>query len=280
MVVTITTLCENTVGQGQLMAEWGLSFLVEADGATVLFDTGRETAAVYNADRLGIDLRAVDIIALSHGHYDHTGGLREVLRRQRRRLEIVAHPDVWAAKYVRDRSGETRYIGIPHTLEELEGLGADFNFSREPVAITENILTTGEIPLVTSYEGVGQSFFVKNGGEYHTDDIPDDMALIIKTPVGLVIVLGCAHRGIMNTIYHAQAITGVSEVHTVVGGSHLIGADEERLWWTLGALRELDIKQLGLCHCTGFAAACAMAGEFGERFIPVNTGARINVYWE
>lgn len=277
MAGTITLLSENTAGRGGLLAEWGLSCLVETGDAVILFDTGQGEAVVPNADTLDRDLGVVDSIVLSHGHFDHTGGLRPVLRRLGRRVEIIAHPDIWAAKYSRDSGGGMHYIGIPHNLEELESLGADFHFSREPVPLSDDIITSGEIPLATAYEDVGTSFYVKEGSDYQPDDIPDDLALIIKTAAGLVIVLGCGHRGIINTIYHAREITGISAVHTVVGGSHLMAAGEERLWWTVNALRELDVAQLALCHCTGFAAACTLAGEFGERFLPVAAGSRINI---
>lgn len=277
MELRLTTLSENTAGMGDYLAEWGLSILVETEEATVLLDTGKSISAVHNADVLGIDLKRIDRIILSHGHFDHTGGLRQLLLRMRCEVEIVAHPDVWGAQYHR-RSGEReRYIGIPFARRELEGLGARFNLTAEPVRISAGIMTTGEIPMVTGFESIDPNLYVEEAGGWQPDRLRDDMALVISTGLGLVVVLGCAHRGIINTLYHAQQLTGVTAIHTVVGGSHLMSASEEQLWLTIAALKELDVQRLGLCHCTGLPAASLLARELGDRFFFNNAGTRITV---
>ncbi len=143
MEIRVTTLNENTASYGYL-AEWGLSILVEVDGMRILMDTGLSFSAMHNAHLMGIDLSTVDRIVLSHGHADHTGGLANVLKIMRKEVEVVAHPDVWASKYTR-RNGQEKeqYIGIPFSHEELESRGARFNLSKEPVHISEHIMTTG-----------------------------------------------------------------------------------------------------------------------------------------
>ena len=114
MKFRITTLTENTAsGPSELLGEWGFSALLETDSTNILMDTGHGVSTTYNADILGIDLGEVDIMVLSHGHHDHTGGLRAVLRRMRKEIEIIAHPDVWAAKYGRREGHEARYSGMP-----------------------------------------------------------------------------------------------------------------------------------------------------------------------
>ncbi len=277
-MLRITTLSENTAMLGDFLGEWGLSMLVEMDGTMVLLDSGSGRSVVHNADSLGIDLRKVDRIVLSHGHYDHTGGLREVLRRMKKQVEIVAHPDIWEAKYARGRgSHRTRYIGIPFQRRELEGLGASFRLTGEPVAITDSILTTGEIPMVTDFERVDEILYVERDGELKPDGLADDQALVIKTGQGLVVVLGCAHRGMINTLYHARQLTGVSRIHTVIGGSHLIGASEEQLRKTIAVLKELDVQRLSLCHCTGLQAISVLAREFEGRFAFNTVGSVIQV---
>jgi 7,8-dihydropterin-6-yl-methyl-4-(beta-D-ribofuranosyl)aminobenzene 5'-phosphate synthase len=278
--LVITTLSENTAGRGSILGEWGLSILVETDEVNILFDTGKSFAAAYNADTLGIDLSRVDRIVLSHGHYDHTGGLREVLRRispKKGRIEIVAHPQVWADKYSRREGQEDRFSGVPFQRGELENLGARFILSTEPVKITETAMTTGEVPQVTAFEDIPSGVFVKEGDSFRADDFPDDQALVIKTLQGLVIILGCAHRGMVNTLYHAQEITGVKVIDTVIGGSHLVGADEERVERTIAAIKELDVHRLGLCHCTSQPVAARMACELGDRFFFNNAGTRIEL---
>jgi 7,8-dihydropterin-6-yl-methyl-4-(beta-D-ribofuranosyl)aminobenzene 5'-phosphate synthase len=260
---------------GDFLGEWGLSVLIETDTTNILLDTGTSISAIHNADTLGVDLQKIDKIVLSHGHYDHTGGLREVLRQMRKEVEIVAHPDVWQAKYSRREGKPDRYIGIPFQREELESSGARFRLTKEPTKITENIWTTGEVPMVTGYETIDPFLFIKHDSEFQPDLVLDDQAVIIKTPLGLVIVLGCAHRGMINTIYYAREITGISEVLAVIGGSHLIGATEERLYQSIAALRELGVQKLGLCHCTDLPVISVLAQEFGESFIFNKAGTRL-----
>jgi len=272
MELRITTLSENTASIGDFLAEWGLSILVETDEANVLLDTGKSISASYNADTLGIDLNKIDKIVLSHGHYDHTGGLRQILRRMRKEVEIIAHPDIWAPKYARRQDEADRYIGIPFQRQELEWLGASFNLTTKPVKITESIMTTGEIPMVTEYEEIDRDLFVKEDTGWQPDKLLDDQALIITTEQGLVVILGCAHRGIINTLYHARQLTGGRPIHTVVGGSHLSRAPEEQTWSTIAALKELGVQRLGLCHCTGLASASLLAQEFGDSFFFNNAG--------
>jgi len=266
MTIRITTLSENTAGMGDFLGEWGLSILLETEGTTILFDSGKSTSAVYNADSLNVDLVKINKIVLSHGHYDHTGGLRNMLRRIGKEIDIVAHPDIWQAKYSRRKDEPDRYIGIPFQQKELESLGARFNLVKKSVGIAENVFTTGEVPMVTDFEKIDEGLFVKEESGWQPDKLFDDQALVIKTEVGLVIILGCAHRGVINTLYHARQLTGVDKIHTVIGGSHLMGVSEERLWQTIGALRELGIQKMGLCHCTDLPADSLLAQEFGERF--------------
>ena len=274
MEVRITTLSENTANYGYI-AEWGLSILVEVEGARILMDTGLSFSAVHNAQLMGIDLSTIDHIVLSHGHADHTGGLRDVLK-IKGEVEVIAHPDIWVPKYVR-RDGEPReqYIGMPFTREELESLGARFKLVREPVHITEQVMTTGEIPMSSAYEEIGNNLFVKKAGMLHPDPLADDLALIIDTDFGLVVILGCAHRGIINTVRHAQSITGKELVYAVVGGTHLFRASEERLEKTIVDLREIGIQKLGVSHCTGFHTSARLAQEFENIFFMNNAGTRV-----
>ncbi len=266
MTLRITTLSENTAGMGDFLGEWGLSVLVETGDTSILFDTGKSISAVYNADSLNIDLTKVSKIILSHGHYDHTGGLRNVLRRIGKEVEIIAHPDIWQVKYSRRKDEPARYIGIPFQQKELESMGARFKLSKESVRITDDIITTGEVPMVIGYERIDEGLFVKEDSGWQPDKLLDDQAVVIKTGAGLVVILGCAHRGIINTLYHAKQLTGVDKIHTVIGGSHLMGVSEERLWQTIDALRELGIEKMGLCHCTDLPATSLLAQEFGKVF--------------
>ncbi len=218
----------------------------------------------------------IDKIILSHGHYDHTGGLRQLLRKMRKQIEIIAHPDIWAAKYS-SRQEDYRYIGIPFSRQELESLGANFNLTTKSTKITDNIMTTGEIPMLTEFEEIEPYLLIKEDSGFQPDKLLDDQALVINTEQGLVVILGCAHRGIINTLYYAQKLTKVKRIHTVLGGCHLIDASKEQIGSTIAALRELDVQHLGVSHCTGLPAAMIMAQEFGDKFFFNNAGTITNL---
>jgi len=188
MAVRITTLSENTAQLG-FLGEWGLSILVETDNCKVLLDTGMSISAVHNADLMGIDLSTINKIVLSHAHADHTGGLHEVLRRMRKGVEVIAHPDIWVPKYV--RYGEvSRYAGMPQVREYLEALGATFKLSKNPVRISDSIMTSGEIEMTTAYEKIDDRLWVKKGSRMVPDPLADDLALIVRTSEGLVLITG------------------------------------------------------------------------------------------
>ncbi len=271
MEVKITTLSENTAGPGCL-GEWGLCMLVEADGRKILFDTGAGFSAVYNAHLMGIDLATAECIVLSHGHYDHTGGLRDVLTRMHKKIDVYAHPDVWGRKYGRMEVGPERYVGIPFPREALEALGANFKLSPEPAKLTERIMTTGYVPMTNDYEVLEKYLLVKRNGETEQDTLDDDLAMVIDTDFGLVVILGCSHHGIVNTLQQVRKITGKDNIYAAIGGTHLVHASQERLEKTAAALLEMGVQYLGVSHCTGFNAAAYLAQVFGDRFFQNNAG--------
>jgi len=278
MKIKITTLNENTAGLGCL-AEWGLSMLLEVDGQKILFDTGAGNTVPHNAPVLGVDLAAVDKIVLSHGHYDHTGGLRDVLGLMGKEVEVVAHPDIWEAKYKR-RGSAKQSIGIPFPRERLEELGARFNLAREPVRLGEHVLTTGEVPMLTDYEEIDSGLFDEKSGKMLPDELNDDLAIAIDADFGLVVILGCAHRGVVNTLRQAQKITGRELIYAAIGGTHLLNASMERIVRTAADLKEMGVRYLGVSHCTGFTASCYLAQEFGEGFFLNNAGTMLTLPFE
>jgi len=277
-MLKITTLSENTADNLGLLAEWGLSILVETGDANILLDAGQTTSVTHNAKALGIDLRKVDKIVLSHGHTDHTGGLLNVLKTIGKKIEIVAHPDVIDAKYSGKQEDSRENIAMPFQLQELEKLGAAFKLSRKPVKLCPDIMTTGEVPMVTDFEAMpADRFFVKEDKKWCTDELNDDLALIINTKPGLIVLLGCSHHGMINTLYHAQKITGRKEIRMVIGGCHLINSPVERVYKTIDALQALDVRKIGVSHCTGLEASAIMAQAMGDRFFYNNACTRIVV---
>lgn len=273
MKIKITTLSENTA-TGAFLAEWGLSILVDVDGLKILVDTGRGFSTVYNAQLLGIDLSTVDWLVLSHGHLDHTGGLRDVIRRAGK-LEIIAHPDIWQEKYIVPKGQSQEFAGIPFVRQELESDGANFHLTKEPYYITNNILTTGEIPATTSFEKSETNILLKLDGKLLTDPLADDQALVIDSDNGLIVILGCAHRGIINTLCYARKLTGNNSIYAVIGGTHLINASDERINETIAALKSFNVQKLGVSHCTGFHASTLLAQAFGDAFFLNNAGSQL-----
>jgi len=280
MPITVTTLVENTAGSPFTIGEWGQSLLVEADGQKILFDTGPTGMITRNAAALGVDIGSVDRIVLSHGHYDHTGGLQEVLTKILESgkhpdgIEIIAHPDIFTPKHFYIKDLVEKYIGIPFPREELEALGARFNLSEASVKLSENMLTTGEVEITVDFEKIDKDLHVKEGGVQVHDKLADDLGIIIKTDQGLVILLGCAHRGLINTLLHARKITGIKEIYAIIGGTHLISADKEQMQSTIDAVKGFNIKKLGVSHCTGLKSAAILAHEFEGAFFFNSAGTK------
>jgi 7,8-dihydropterin-6-yl-methyl-4-(beta-D-ribofuranosyl)aminobenzene 5'-phosphate synthase len=230
---------------------------------------------LHNADALHLDLHNLDLICLSHGHYDHTGGLMGILQRLNSKICILAHPDIFAPK-LKERP-ILKFIGPPFTRAEAEAAGAIMLEARGPVAIAPGVMTTGEVPRIEPFEKV-EGFWTIKDGQYCQDKIPDDQALAINMEgKGLVVITGCAHAGIINTIKHAQKITGVEELYAVIGGFHLMGADEKRIEATAKALQQLDPAIIRPGHCTGQKAVCLLQEALGERCWPLTVGDSIQI---
>jgi 7,8-dihydropterin-6-yl-methyl-4-(beta-D-ribofuranosyl)aminobenzene 5'-phosphate synthase len=280
MQVRMTTISENTAFARPrgLLAEWGLSILLEADHQKILLDTGASVSAAHNGALLGLDWSRIDALVLSHGHYDHTGGMRQVLTKINKPVKVVAHPAVFDAKYSKIFQDELPgIIGIPFDRKELEKLGAVFQLTGEPVWLSKNVVTSGEIPMTTDYETIDPGLYCRQNGEMVPDPLPDDQALFVKTDQGLVVLLGCAHRGMINTLRHAQKVTGMEAIHTVIGGTHLIRASEVQMELTIAELKEMGVQRMGVSHCTGMHAAVRLANEFGQKFFFNSTGTTVTV---
>jgi 7,8-dihydropterin-6-yl-methyl-4-(beta-D-ribofuranosyl)aminobenzene 5'-phosphate synthase len=275
MAIRFTTLSENTANYG-FLAEWGLSILIEVDGRRILMDTGMSFSAAHNAQLLGIDLSTIDTIVLSHGHRDHTGGLGDILGKKQSEVRVIAHPDIWTDKYTHRESGD-QYIGLPFSRPSLEGMGARFELSGEPVRITDHVMTSGEIPMSSGYETIDDNLLVRQETQLIPDPLSDDMAMIIRTDFGLVVVLGCAHHGLINTLRHARKITGQELIYAVIGGTHLYPASPERVALTIAELRDMGLQKIGVSHCTGFYASSRLAEEFPEGFFLNNAGSQFTL---
>ncbi len=276
MQTTMTVLCENTAGLSlRVVGEHGLSILVERGRERLLFDTGQGIGLLSNAAALGKDLSRVSRLTLSHGHYDHTGGLAALLD-QTPRLTVFAHPDLFTERFARrEVSGEKprlRAIGIPFSREELEAKGAVFDLSSEPREILPGILASGQIRGPARREGRDRRLVVRSGSAFRPDPFLDDLSLVVDTRRGPVLLLGCAHAGLPAIVDHLRREAGIDRYFAVLGGTHL-GAGGPPDWLeAVDILERYRVEKIGTSHCTGFRAASFLAARLGARVSPANAG--------
>ena len=272
----ISIVCENTVaGTIGFIGEHGWSVYIERGDNRIIFDTGQGIGFSNNTRLLNIDLREVQTVILSHGHYDHTLGLQDLFKEEGKKT-LYCHPDCFIPKF--SLRGKTpRYIGIPYTEKELKKMGADIHFITEFTEIMPGIHITGSIPRVTDFESVDSMLKVKGpDDEWETDTLWDDMSVVIETEKGLVVILGCAHSGIINTLKHvAKQMPGLP-IDTVIGGTHLGFADKNQFDKTVDALKAFNIKHLGVSHCTGQINAAKLHHLFKDSFFFASVGTSIS----
>jgi 7,8-dihydropterin-6-yl-methyl-4-(beta-D-ribofuranosyl)aminobenzene 5'-phosphate synthase len=270
--IKVTTLVENTVppGLAPLLGELGLSFLIDTGEKKILFDAGQGLAILDNAQALGIDLSEIDTVVLSHGHFDHARGVKNLLGCNNK-FTLVAHPEIF---YNKMAGGGGNYfpIGISDDKAVLENSGIKILLDENSVEIAPGIRTTGKIPMETDFEEVEAMFFKGESGQEIPDKIEDDRALILDTEKGTVVIFGCAHRGSINTLNHVVQLTGNKKIHAVMGGLHLLFADDEKLKKVTACIRDFSIEKMVIGHCTGFKAMVSLVNEFGDKVIPNTVG--------
>lgn len=249
----IYVLTDNHAQRG-FAAEWGLSLYIE-DNEKILFDFGDSDLYLKNAEKLGLDVLAADHFVLSHGHWDHGNGLRYLPNRP-----LICHPDSFIKRY-----RGTKYLGLPYTFDEAQERFR-LILSSEPYKINDNTIFLGGIPRVTEFESKGTDQVKEDGS---LDLVMDDSGIVIKTEKGLIVISGCAHAGICNTVEYAKKVTGIDKVYAVLGGFHLKGGDELTRK-TIEYLKGLNIEMIRTTHCTAFPALVEFANAFGS--IPFASG--------
>lgn len=242
--IKITILNDNHCGR-LCGSEHGLSYLLDIDGKKILFDLGPSDIFMRNAEKLNINLNHVDAIVLSHGHWDHGNGLSATRSGfSLAHKKLITHPDSFTVRY---RKSDRKPIGLPLSYEEAKRR-YNITLSKEPFWVSENLLFLGEIPRENDFEGKSTTFFNEERIE---DFVADDSAVVARTPHGLVVVCGCSHAGVCNTIEYARKVTGVEKVYAVLGGFHLKYVDDQ-LANTIDYFKTLHVEHLYPSHCTSF----------------------------
>ena len=270
----LTVLCENSVAVPHgLMGEHGWAVHIATGSHNVLLDTGQGLGLLNNSRVLGVDLTRLDGVVISHGHYDHASGLPDLLSVSGG-IDVYLHPEAFVDRYW-FKDGQSREIGIRHKQGYLESLGAHL---RPVAAFTEifpGIYLTGEVPKVTDFEPPDATMKVRAAdGSWQQDELRDDLSLVVDTEKGLVIVLGCAHAGLINILTHVNAMLPDRPIHMVIGGTHLGFADQRQFDATVTALESFGVQRLGASHCTGLANCARLQHLFGERFFFAAAGTR------
>ena len=270
----VTVLADNCVATPDLLGEFGLSMLIEADDRRILFDTGQGKVLRANAEALGIRLSALDAVVLSHGHFDHTGGLAGLLQ-EVSPSAIFLHPAAMQPKYAKNENPPHRSIGIPaSSRQKLDAVQDRIVWTRSATEVVPGVWCTGEIPRLP-VNGKTTTGFYLNADCCEPDPIADDQALFIETTNGLVVIAGCAHAGIMNTLDQISALTGRTEMLALAGGLHLARATHQELEASGNALGRRNFQILAPCHCTGMGAHSYLRARFHSLVRDVGVGTEL-----
>jgi len=284
----IYTLAEDYAGYNSpFLAQHGISFLIEVKfGETrrrILFDTASYADPIlFNMKLLDIDPKTVDMIVLSHSHFDHTGGLLGIMKKINKELPIFAHPNIFKVSFATEP--EFLYAGIPPlrggSKEEIEKLGGIWILSRDPIKLTPGVFTLGEInkeEKVDFEKTTTIKLYKLKEGKLLPDDVEDEIGLGINTEKGLVVIGGCSHPGIVSMTRKAMNISGVNKVYAIIGGFHLIDADGQRIKNTIDAIKEMGIEKIYTGHCTGLKAEAMLLEEFKDKFNKLHSGKIITL---
>lgn len=273
MTLQLSIICENTVGRPiPACGEHGFACLVQTPAGSWLFDTGSGATLLTNLDALGHDAHQIEGVILSHGHYDHCGGLLPLLKEIGSR-PVYAHPQIFDERFWQGQH-ERRDISLPFSCAELESAGANFNYLDTLTELMPGLYFSGAIPRLAPFE-TGDSHLVRSATEgegWVVDDFPDDAALAIETTKGLVILLGCAHAGMINTVEYFRNKLNGRRIHAIIGGTHLGPASDEQFAATVDYLKHLDFDRLGVSHCTGQIRSAQLHAYFPNKVFFANVG--------
>ena len=275
---------EGKINADTFLAEHGLSLLITvyqgSDKHTILFDTGyTKVGVLHNMAQLGVKVEEIEAIVLSHGHMDHTGTLHGILDKISRTIPLVLHPGIFQyPRYTRRPDGAKSIWPRTIVKDDLNEKNVDIIESETPVCLADDmIMVTGEVERTTPFEKGMPNALMEKNGELVQDPILDDQAIVMKLrEKGLVVISGCAHAGIVNTLMFAQKTTGEQKIHAVLGGFHLSGPFFEKFHDpTVDAFKKIDPDVLIPMHCTGWKAIQRFQKEFPESFVLNSVGSKM-----
>ncbi len=264
----LTTLIENLVYQPGLVSEHGLSLYLDTGRRRILFDTGQSAAFLANANALGIDISKVDALVISHGHYDHTGGLVAFLQ-ENKFAPVYLKKEVFNKKYNSSRN----FIGTPAVPEEFKNR---FHHVEEVTKIDEGVFIVPHIPLIHAEDTSFDYFYTEKGEGMVNDEFDDELFMVVVNDGKLSVFSSCSHRGISNIVEEARRLFQLP-VNLITGGFHLKNAPQEQYRSVLSYLRELKPENIGICHCTGVEHFPEMAKEVGDRVFYNYTGNTVKI---
>ncbi len=279
----VYTLAEDYAGYNSpFWAQHGVSFLIEVESndakRRILFDTASYAEPIlFNMELLNINPKTIDMIVLSHNHFDHTGGLLGIMKEINKEIPVFAHPNIFKVSFATDP--EFMYAGIPPlrggSKEEIEKLGGTWILSRDPIHLMPGVFTLGEITKEEKVEfekKVTIGLYKLEKGRLVPDEVEDEIGLAINTKKGLIVIGGCSHPGIVSMAQKATKISRIDQVYAVIGGFHLVDAEDERIQNTVNALKKMGVKKVYTGHCTGLKAENMFANEFGKDFEKLHSG--------
>jgi 7,8-dihydropterin-6-yl-methyl-4-(beta-D-ribofuranosyl)aminobenzene 5'-phosphate synthase len=261
---TVTVLVDNMAGGDLALGEWGLAFLINTDRDQILLDTGGGKTLLGNCRALDVDLAKTQAIVISHGHGDHTDGLDSALN-VCKSPNLFVHPTAFEKKYYRGPSG-INFFTFPLTREQLSHRTRKLVETKEPTIICGGVMVTGQIPRVNDFEDTGLRGILFLDSSLTTEDpILDDQAIFFRVPEGIVILLGCGHSGLVNTMEYVGKLTGEQHIYAIIGGTHMLSASEPRLQKTVEALKKYDVQKIMLSHCTGIRSFAKLANALPNK---------------
>lgn len=276
MNTKITVICENSVYlTSALIAEHGLSFLIENEDAT-LFDTGQGLGLINNLKILDKNIQSIKRVILSHGHYDHTGGLLDLLMNYKGKMPVYLHSNAFNSRFsqtTKSNNTTLKAIGIPHPRIDYENKGADFHLIKDIFHITKQITAFSDIKHEAGWKSSDARLKQNINNKLIDDPFLDDLSLLLLTDSGPVVLLGCAHAGIIDILNNISEQSGYREFFAVIGGTHLHNASEEYVKQAIETFKEFRIKKIALSHCTGYKIEYCFAEQFKEKFYKASVGS-------